>query len=120
MPGPFLFCVGRCCRERLDHIWLESVLVAWSCLMPRSDRSPSIVPPGNDQDVYLVLDDFGGRIGQAWRGTNADATRLETVVADLLTASIAIRFASLGSIRRKAGRGTAPNTVPLCCAHAAP
>jgi hypothetical protein len=42
------------------------------------------VPPGNDQDVYLVLDDFGGRIGQAWRETNADATRLETVVADLL------------------------------------
>src|SRR5437899_5443842 len=31
--------------------------------MRRSDRSPSIVPPGNDQDVYLVLDDFGGRIG---------------------------------------------------------
>ena len=30
-------------------------------------RSPSIVPPGNDQDVYLVLDDFGGRIGLAWR-----------------------------------------------------
>jgi hypothetical protein len=52
--------------------------------MRRSDRSPSIVPPGNDQDVYLVLDDFGGRIGQAWRETNADATRLETVVADLL------------------------------------
>ena len=37
--------------------------------MLRSDRSPSIVPPppGNDQDVYLVLDDFGGRIGSAWR-----------------------------------------------------
>jgi len=52
--------------------------------MHTSDRSPSIVPPGNDQDVYLVLDDFGGRIGQAWRETNADATRLETVVADLL------------------------------------
>jgi hypothetical protein len=52
--------------------------------MPRSDRSPSIVPPGNDQDVYLVLDEFGGRIGQAWRETDADAARLETVIADLL------------------------------------
>jgi hypothetical protein len=52
--------------------------------MPRSDRSPSIVPPGNDQDVYLVLDDFGGRIGQAWRETGAEAARLETVIADLL------------------------------------
>ncbi len=52
--------------------------------MPRSDRSPSIVPPGNDQDVYLVLDDFGGRIGSAWRETDAEAARLETVIADLL------------------------------------
>jgi hypothetical protein len=52
--------------------------------MPRSDRSPSIVPLGNDQGVYLVLDDFGGRIGQAWRETDAEAARLETVIADLL------------------------------------
>src|SRR6266550_2099045 len=47
-------------------------------------RSPSIVPPGNDQDVYLVLDDFGGRIGQAWRETDVESARLETVIADLL------------------------------------
>jgi hypothetical protein len=53
--------------------------------MRRSDRSPSIVPPpGNDQDVYLVLDDFGGRIGAAWRETNFDETDLETVISDLL------------------------------------
>jgi hypothetical protein len=42
------------------------------------------VPPGNDQDVYLVLDDFGGRIGQAWRETDVEATRLETIIVDLL------------------------------------
>ena len=52
--------------------------------MRGSDHSPSIVPPGNDHDVYLVLDDFGGRIGQAWRETGAEAARLETVIADLL------------------------------------
>jgi hypothetical protein len=52
--------------------------------MRRPDQSPSIVPPGNDQDVYLVLDDFGGRIGSAWRETDAEAARLETVIADLL------------------------------------
>ena len=45
-------------------------------------RSPSIVP-GNDRDVYLVLDDFG-RIGSAWRETNVDETDLETVITDLL------------------------------------
>lgn len=47
-------------------------------------QSPSIVPPLVDQDVYLVLDDFGGRIGQAWRETDVESTRLERVVADLL------------------------------------
>src|SRR5258707_7287425 len=52
--------------------------------MRRPEQSPSIVPPGNDHDVYLVLDDFGGRIGQAWRETDAEAARLETVIADLL------------------------------------
>ena len=52
--------------------------------MRGSDHSPSIVPPGNDQDVYLVLDDFGGRIGQSWREADVEATRLETVLADLL------------------------------------
>ncbi len=52
--------------------------------MRSSDRSPSIVPTGNDQDVYLVLDNFGGRIGQSWREADVEATRLETVLADLL------------------------------------
>ena len=52
--------------------------------MRSSDHSPSIVPPGNDHDVYLVLDDFGGRIGQSWREADVEATRLETIIADLL------------------------------------
>ena len=52
--------------------------------MPMSHRSPSIVPPGNDQDVYLVLDDFGGWFGQAWRETDVEDTDLETVIEDLL------------------------------------
>ena len=44
--------------------------------------SPSIVP-GIDQDVYLVLDDFG-RLGCAWRETNVQDTDLEAVIDDLL------------------------------------
>ena len=39
---------------------------------------------GNDQDVYLVLDNFGGRIGLSWREADVAATLLETVLADLL------------------------------------
>jgi len=28
----------------------------------------------DDRDVYLVLDDFGGRLGRAWRETDEDQT----------------------------------------------
>ncbi len=31
-----------------------------------------------------MLDDFGGRIGQAWRETDVESTHLEAVIADLL------------------------------------
>ena len=44
--------------------------------------SPSIVP-GIDEDVYLVLDDFG-RGFCAWRETNVEDTDLEAVINDLL------------------------------------
>src|SRR5215208_5047743 len=47
-------------------------------------RSPSIVPPAGDQEVYLVLDDFGSELGRAWRETDVEHTDLETLVADLL------------------------------------
>jgi hypothetical protein len=45
--------------------------------------SPSIVPREDDQDIYLVLDDFG-RLGLAWRETDPDDTDRETVIRDLL------------------------------------
>src|ERR1700704_3787944 len=44
-------------------------------------QAPSIVP-GDDEETYLVLDDFG-RIGRAWRET-AERTSLEAIIADLL------------------------------------
>ena len=51
--------------------------------MPNGDWTPSIVPNAGDQNVYLVLDDFG-RNGRAWRETDIDATDLETVILDML------------------------------------
>jgi hypothetical protein len=48
--------------------------------MRKSTWTPSIVPGGDDHDVYLVLDDFG-RDGGAWP---VEATDLETVIVDLL------------------------------------
>ena len=36
---------------------------------------PSIAPAlPDDRDVYLVLDDFGGRLGRAWRETDGNST----------------------------------------------
>jgi hypothetical protein len=46
--------------------------------------SPSIAPHGPDQDTYLVLDDFGGRLGWAWRETDADSADRETLIRDLV------------------------------------
>jgi hypothetical protein len=47
--------------------------------------SPSIAPHGPEQDTYIVLDDFGARLGRAWRETNADAADRETVARNLLS-----------------------------------
>jgi hypothetical protein len=50
----------------------------------RSNWTPSIVPRGDDHDVYLVVDDLG-RLGRVWREANYETTDLETVITDLLT-----------------------------------
>ena len=47
--------------------------------------SPSIAPaPPDDIDVYLVLDDFGARVGRAWREVNEERTDRRAVIADLI------------------------------------
>jgi hypothetical protein len=46
---------------------------------------PSIAPaPPDDVDVYLVLDDFGERLGRAWAETVEERTDRATVIADIL------------------------------------
>jgi hypothetical protein len=50
--------------------------------MGRSSWTPSIVPNGDDQNVYLVVDDFG-RNGRAWREADVEAAGLETVILDM-------------------------------------
>ena len=46
--------------------------------------SPSIVPETSDRDIYLVLDDFGSLLGQAWREAGENDTERVTLVANLL------------------------------------
>jgi hypothetical protein len=55
----------------------------WRFVVRRSNRTPSIVPRGDDQDVYLVVDDLG-RLGRVWRESDFEETDLKTVVTDLL------------------------------------
>ena len=45
--------------------------------------SPSIVPHRADQDIYLVLDDFG-RLGRAWRVIDEQNTDRQTLIGDLV------------------------------------
>jgi hypothetical protein len=51
--------------------------------MRRSNWTPSIVPRGDDQNVYLVVDDFGPG-GRCYREADVETTDLETVIVDLL------------------------------------
>jgi len=49
-------------------------------------RSPSIAPSQpDDQDVYLVLDDFGEQLGHAWWEGNEERADREIVITDLMT-----------------------------------
>jgi hypothetical protein len=48
-------------------------------------NSPSIVPDPDNRDIYLVLDDFGGRLGRAWPETDDERTDREIVITDLMT-----------------------------------
>jgi hypothetical protein len=52
----------------------------------RIRRSPSIVLQEADRDIYLVLDDFGDRLGRAWRETEEEDTDRETLIRDLMIA----------------------------------
>jgi hypothetical protein len=50
--------------------------------MPRTGWTPSIVPKGDNQNVYLGVDDLG-RLGRVCREADVEAADLETVL-DLL------------------------------------
>ena len=49
----------------------------------RKAWTPSIVPGGIDQNIYLVIDDFG-RLGRSWREADVENTDLETIIQNML------------------------------------
>jgi hypothetical protein len=50
--------------------------------MPRTGWTPSIVPNGADQTVYLLVDRFG--LGAVFRESDVEWSELETTIADLM------------------------------------
>lgn len=50
----------------------------------RNRWTPSIVPSGGDQNVYLVVDDFG-QSGTVYCEADVEHTDLETVISDLMS-----------------------------------
>jgi hypothetical protein len=85
--------------------------------MRKAAWTPSIVPRGDDHDVYLVVDDLG-RSGRVWMEADYEATDYETVVTDLLEGQYKNPWAS-HSTRSKAGHETCPPISRLSCAGAA-
>ena len=72
----------------VSPILIACAYAAVACSPPshfqRSSRTPSIVPWGPSQDVFLVLDQFGERLGCAWRETDENDTDYETLIRHLL------------------------------------
>ena len=52
--------------------------------MRKSGWTPSIVPYGADQTIYLVIDNFG-HPGGVCRETEVERTDLETIITDLMS-----------------------------------
>jgi hypothetical protein len=71
-------------RNETSDLSLNPGSAAWSCLMRKSIRTPSIVPSEGDRDIYLVEDDLD-ELGRIWPEAEAVATDFETVVTDLLS-----------------------------------
>jgi hypothetical protein len=70
--------------ERISVAQLNpNPIVVLELVMRKSSWTPSIVPREDDQNVYLVVGDFG-RQGRVWRESDTEATDLETVILDLL------------------------------------
>src|SRR5262249_23172363 len=68
--------------QELRPAWKVPKIIVSPGVVFMSTWTPSIVPGGDDQSVYLVLDGFG-KPGRSWPETDEEATELETVITNL-------------------------------------
>jgi hypothetical protein len=81
--------------------------------MRRPGWTPFIVPNGDDQNVYIVVNDFG-RNGRAYRETDVGRVDLEAVIMDMLEGQyITTRSGSSASTLLKNGRRMSPAMSPM-------
>jgi hypothetical protein len=59
--------------------WTRRVPVIPRVAYAYNDQAPSIAP-----DIYLVLEDFGPRLGRAWRETDEQAADHDTLIRNLM------------------------------------
>ena len=85
--------------------------------MPDVGVSPSIVPYGADQTIYLVVDCVGG--GAACRETQTERSDLQALIADLLAGQFSepvrvIAFNTLEHWRRDISKEVAEEIREIC------
>ena len=72
-------------QDKLDSQFdCRAAIFSACCGELRMRQSHSIVPDSFDRDIYLVLDDFGDRLGWAWPETDVADTDRATVIRHLL------------------------------------
>jgi len=76
--------------------------------MSSTGWTPTIVPYGADQTVYLVVDRFG-RFGSVYRETEVERTDLETIIADLMSGQFNDPVRVVHSTRWSIGQRTSRN-----------
>jgi hypothetical protein len=88
--------------------------------MRKSACTPSIVPNDNDQNVYIVLDDFG-RTGRAYRETDAERPTwpvgwvepfAKPITSPRATSASSARTRGCGGVRHRADGGR-PSLSPI-------
>jgi hypothetical protein len=85
--------------------------------MPGTGWSPSTVPYGADQTVYLVVDRFSS--GSVYRETEIERSDLETIISDFMTGQfndpVRVMLGTLEPVRRSStARSSFPaRTAPL-------
>jgi hypothetical protein len=83
--------------------------------MPRTGWTPSIVPKGDDQNVYIVVDDLG-RNGRVYRKPTLRPPIWKPLSSTFFRASTKTRLALSPSTPSKAGRRMSQRTLPKSCA----